>query len=254
MKIANQEKGKETNSTQPATNAISIPTADETSSLSVPSSAVDTTSKNQTSMAEDVPSLEVLLKKLLKRKVHYQAAEDKSEDTTTIKKPLSSIQILEMELEKARQDQLKNKKSSKTTIADESRTRNAATSPPNESYMIFSAKNKFPKKKEKTKKVQHQSSSSCACATCSSNVSWICPDCYHTQDSTMKSRNISFHHTIPSTTNGPISSSIKESFLDKTNVLFANDTSMIRPLADIVSEMDDEIPSKPSSELLLIND
>lgn len=239
---------------------------------------------------DDLPSLELLLKKILKsRKVHYKEEIDDTPTTAPVAAPVISAQVEESE-----QDSHKHIPSSVTpvsslsqypeslrqhpspprsqrnpvVIVDETKSKNAATSPPTQSYIsrIDRERKSFAREKKKDAKNRSSTSfnyshhrrhhngataTSCACATCSNNASWICPECFHTDhSSTTHNHESSFFIKQLDTRGGRsvLDASRKEendNFIKNSSrrdqdasALFVNDTSMIRPLADIVSDMD----------------
>ena len=243
---------------------------------------------------DDLPSLELLLKKILKsRKVHYKEEIDETPMTAPVAAPVITAQKEESE-----QDSHKHIPSSVTpvsslshypesqtrlrqhpspprstqrnpvVIVDETKSKNAATSPPTQSYIsrVDRERKSFAREKKKDAKNRSSSSllyshnhryhnganaSSCACATCSNNASWICPECFHSDHSSTSHNRESSFFIKPLETRGGrsvLDASRKEddnNFMKNSSrrdqdasALFANDTSMIRPLADIVSDMD----------------
>ena len=287
-KISKDRKEKDTISATSNSSRLAVSLPDDNSSLSQPSSLVDSSSKTN----EDLPSLELLLRKILKsRKVHYKDPLDEQETYEMSVNATDSQEKSEQEIstpKAAQKQKIEKNQKNPIVIIDETKSKNAATSPPNESYLFLADRRykgrKREKKKDSTKSRNHsdssiryhqtKDSSSCACATCSSNVSWICPDCFHSDHSVSLHHNhsdhsVSLHHNHSDHQNtgrsreknnvlheGHSFYSRKKPFAgdyrkmsakDDASVLFANDTSMIRPLADIVSDMD-QIPNNNQSK------
>jgi hypothetical protein len=214
-------------------------------------------SSGQLRSIEEIPNIASLLKKILKsRKVHYPEPALKSREPAVLPKPSGSFtreenlrsstiskHIARLEAELNEKKRLLSKEGTLTNNNKRDQrtdTRNAATSPPNESYLFSTQKttekrSKSPdylyhtkpepfqekysyraatdhSKHRKTKPRSKPEYSTCECSTCSENVSWICPGCVSEESSIRQPR----------------------------YKLFEDDTSMIRPLAEIVSDLENE--------------
>jgi hypothetical protein len=178
---------------------------------------VSTMSLSESIQTDDIPNLELLLKKLLL---------SKKRKSKTDTKPFDSV----LEFEKDYFDLKKESINVPTNINQEpkSTTKEASTSPASK----HTRKELIKRYKNKTK----SNVSSCTCPTFSSHISWVCPGCLSNAT-----------HSIP------IAPSKSKSILEpnKTNpilplaskdksILFANETSMIKPLSEIIAELEME--------------
>jgi hypothetical protein len=242
----------------PPRNTITI---DESSSNSL--SGLDNTSKQ-----EDLPTLELLLKKILKsRKVSvHEVIQDagviKKEETnkpsqeedgrskSRVEDPItnsnsrpSALELLRKELLETRASKatspikdhfMKEESSSASIEVARGAHRNVATSPVNESYLAHEARKK---KSYRKKKSQEGHSSSCERATCRNALSWIYPERIAHQTSKYHS----LHHSSIQLPESRPHRKHASYFHQDASLLLANDTSMLKSLADIVNEMESGI-------------
>jgi hypothetical protein len=233
-------------------------------------------SSGQLRSIEEIPNIASLLKKILKsRKVHYPEPAFKPREPELLPKPRESvtkddnlrsstiskhIERLEAELNEKKRLLREGASADNNKRGQRADTRNAATSPPNESYLFSTRKSaatteRRPKSPEsfyhqspksfyhpesvqekysyrkpkdhskhlKTKPRSKPEYSTCECSTCSENVSWICPGCVSEESSIRQPR----------------------------HKLFEDDTSMIRPLAEIVSDLENERMTKANLGTML---
>jgi hypothetical protein len=148
----------------------------------------------------------------------------------------------------------------KVVMVDETKTRNQSTSPPNSFYLSQELKRENASKslkssgKKKGLKVKNADggsnifSSSCLCTTCSNTVSWICPDCVSSDYSSIAYKPPSRAFIDKVLKEQPVASGSlnfvnnnkgkRATMAGDQSVLFGADTSMVKPLIEIVSEMD----------------
>ncbi|KAJ3272515.1 hypothetical protein HDV01_005466 [Terramyces sp. JEL0728] len=193
-------------------------------------------------------NLENMLRKILKRKVHYNddkpqkkemSVENAGESSTSEKilKPFSSE--VEIEPSKLKNTECQTEDPKPETYATSVQTIEQISKSVQTREPRVNTNNTLLDPKPATKKPSTDQVS-CSCPTCSSQYSWVCPGCTDgsSRSTTKPKKN---HERRPSLLDEPIQDIHTISLIPADeSILYANDTSMIKSLIDVVSDLETE--------------
>jgi hypothetical protein len=170
--------------------------------------------------SEDIPTLESLLKKILKSRKRSPESDDKRKAGVT--PMVDSVRELKQDIQLLRY------------------RKDASTSPP-PSHTRKDLEKRY--RKSKPKKVL----TGCECTSGYSQVSWICPGCITDSSQSIGAMRLSKPKVqVPNKAVPPLKPK-------DPSILFANDTSMIHPLAQIVAELEQEEAELDADDLEVLS-